>query len=134
MIKYIDRACHMIDEIFPEPSQPGKVAIFIDCRTHTSFVNPPASKMLGFFKQMSITLGANYPGRIGKIVIYPISKFLVGIIAIIMQMFDKETREKLIFVSGNARMEAGAPKGLWAYLESSSELPENVRKWHNKNR
>ena len=93
--KWVERTTHVIDSIFPVDSTAGLVSVFIDCRPYTGMKNPPAQQLLGFFKAVQQVCYANYPGRISKVVIYPIPTLLVGLINVVKRMFTKEVREKV---------------------------------------
>ncbi|GMH79866.1 hypothetical protein TrST_g10329 [Triparma strigata] len=130
--KWVERTTHVIDSIFPVDSTAGLVSVFIDCRPYKGMKNPPAQQLLGFFKAVQQVCYANYPGRISKVVIYPIPTLLVGLINVVKRMFTKEVREKLIFLGGSGSIGSKCPKKLWDYIEDASELPEASRINHSK--
>lgn len=70
--KYVERTTNVVDSIFPVDSDSGLVSVFIDCRPYKGMKNPPAQQLLGFFRAVQEVCSANFPGRISKVVIYPI--------------------------------------------------------------
>jgi hypothetical protein len=74
----------------------------------------------------------NYPGRISKVIIYPIPRIITGLVSVILRMFNRETREKLNFLSGSGNVGAKCPTKFWNYVDDPSQLPESARKWHKK--
>ncbi|GMH59738.1 hypothetical protein TrRE_jg743 [Triparma retinervis] len=127
---YVERCCHVIDQVLPGDGYPGQVTILIDCRPYEGMMNPPATKMLTFFKLVAQVISNNHPGRISKVVIYPIPRIITGLVNMILRMFNKDTREKLNFISGRSSMGSPCPPKFWNYVEDPSELPESTRKWH----
>jgi hypothetical protein len=94
---YVERCCHVIDHLIPEDGSPGQITILIDCRPYEGMLNPPATKMLTFFKLVSQMISSKHPGRISKVVIYPIPRIITGLVNMILRMFTKDTREKVRF-------------------------------------
>jgi len=129
---YVERCCHVCDELIPDDSFPGQICILIDCRPYKGMKNPPATKMLTFFKLVATVISNNYPGRISKVVIYPIPRIITGLINVILRMFNRDTREKLNFISGSGSIGSKCPTKFWNYVDDAVQLPEATRQWHVK--
>ena len=106
------------------------MTVFVDCRPYKGLKNPPAQQLFGYFKAVSVAITNNYPGRISKVILYPIPSFLVGLIKVIKRMFTKEVQDKLVFLGGGGSVGAKCPKKLWDYVDGPEHFPESVRPFH----
>ena len=94
--------------------------------------NPPAQQLFGYFKAVCAVVTANYPGRVSKVIIYPIPSLLVGLVNVIKRMFSKEVRDKLVFLGGGGSIGSKCPTKLWDYVADTEQFPEAARPHHFK--
>ncbi|GMI36481.1 hypothetical protein TeGR_g6396 [Tetraparma gracilis] len=121
---YVDRCCHAIDHLCP-PGTNGQISLFVDCRAQPGMLNPPASQLVSFFRDVANTCAANYPGRLSKIILYTVPWFVAGLINLIMKMLPKDMVEKITIIGGGKEV----PKKLWDHIDFD-QLPEFNKKYH----
>ena len=91
--------------------------------------NPPATRLLPFFKHMAGIVPNHYPERLKRVVIYPLPWLVVGLIKGIKALFDPVTREKFVVLSGSDKTGAPCPADL-SECVSKQALPEHAVALH----
>eukprot|EP00980_Cylindrotheca_fusiformis_P021182 scaffold8136_cov127-Cylindrotheca_fusiformis.AAC.22 len=130
---YADSIAVYLDINFDRNSD-EKVTILVDVRAGQGWPNTPAYRMVSFVKTIIKTFEFNFPERVKKFVAFPIPIIAVGIFNTIKLLFDSNTAEKIVLVSGSAAVDAALPKeGLKVHIsESVLDETEEARLSHFK--
>ena len=103
--------------------------MLLDVRTGDGWLNPPAQKLLPFFKHMAKVVPNHYPERLKRVVIYPLPWIVAALIKVVKNLFDPVTREKFIVLSGSDKTGAPCPVDLGEYVTRAG-LPDHGRAIH----
>jgi hypothetical protein len=87
-----------------------KVTIMVDVRAGEGWPNTPAYKMVTFLKTIIKVFEYNFPERVKKFVTFPVPRIAIGVFNTIKLLFDSNTANKIVLVSGSAAVDAPLPK------------------------
>lgn len=87
-----------------------KVTILVDVRAGQGWPNTPAYGMITFLKTIIKVFEYNFPERVKKFVAFPIPRIAIGVFNTIKLLFDSNTANKIVLVSGSAAVDAALPK------------------------
>ena len=128
-IAYLQRACFLVDSLFPSESTPGKFAIVVDTRPNPKWKNPPASSFLTIFKELGEMLTTYYPERFSFLIMYPVPYILKVVVNLVKGAVDREIGEGFRVICGKGHAEAKAPKKLLDFIDVEG-IPEYARERH----
>ena len=126
--EYTHAICHVLEATTRATSE-EKVTVLLDVRTGDGWLNPPAQKLLPFFKHMAKVVPNHYPERLKRVVIYPLPWIVAALIKVVKNLFDPVTREKFIVLSGSDKTGAPCPVDLGEYVTRAG-LPDHGRAIH----
>ena len=126
---YVKRCCHLIDETFPDDSEPGRVSLFIDVRPMDGMPNEPGINFLPFFRALTSLLSKYYPERIHLILLYPMPWIATIALNTIKSALGPDLGNKILVLSGGQGKPA--PKKLLEYIDAG-QLPNDdlVKEYH----
>jgi hypothetical protein len=106
---YANSIAFYLDSNFDRNSM-EKVTIMVDVRAGEGWPNTPAYGMVTFLKQIIKVFEYNFPERVKKFVNFPVPRVAIGVFNTIKLLFDSNTANKIVLVSGSAAVDAPLPK------------------------
>lgn len=126
--KYVLACAHAVDSRLSSDDD-RKLTVLIDVRPGEGWNNPPALKMLPFFRSCADVLSNNYPERVQRVVIYPVPSLVGHLWRMVRSMLDPVTRGKIQVHNGSAALGAPCPSELRQVVELS-QLPIDAQQRH----
>ncbi|KAG7355148.1 CRAL/TRIO domain containing protein [Nitzschia inconspicua] len=106
-----------------------KVTVLLDVRPGEGWPNPMAVFMVNFIRKIAKMLQGRFPGRLEKLIVFPVPKPALGIFHAVRWVLSTELAEKIVLVSGSAERKSPLPKHeLKTYIsEDVLDFTETVR-------
>ncbi|KAG7359190.1 CRAL/TRIO domain containing protein [Nitzschia inconspicua] len=106
-----------------------KVTVLLDVRPGEGWPNPMAVFMVNFIRKIAKMLQGRFPGRLEKLIVFPVPKPALGIFHAVRWALPTELAEKIVLVSGSAERKSPLPNDeLKTYIaEDVLEFTETVR-------
>jgi len=123
--EYVLACSQAMDMATPSGSE-GSATILIDIRPGEGWPNPPATKLLPFFRALCKGLPANYPERMGRVIIFPVNSVFSYIWSLVSGLLDKSVKGSCVTLSGRAALGAPCPLELGRYVALEA-LPDDAR-------
>jgi hypothetical protein len=98
---YFRRGCCELDDDHQQQEN-ERMTVLFDVRPGRGWSNPPATSMIGYINTIIQNLQGNFPGRLHRLVIYPIPRPALYIWNTIKWAFHKHVVDRIVLVSGSA--------------------------------
>lgn len=121
LLKYLDR-------LLGRQSY-DKMTVLLDVRPGEGWPNPLAVFMVNFTRKIVKMLQRRFPGRLERLIVFPVPKPALGVYHAIQWAFHAELVEKIMLVSGSAERKSPLPrKDLQEYIsEEILDRTESIR-------
>jgi hypothetical protein len=117
-----------LDRILGRHSE-EKISVLLDVRPGEGWPNPLAIFMVPFIRKIARMLQGRFPGRLEKLVVFPVPLPALGVFHAVQWAFHAELMEKIVLISGPAERTSPLPKSeLTKYIsEANLKITENAR-------
>jgi hypothetical protein len=105
------------------------VTVLFDVRPGEGWPNPSAILMVHFIRKIVRMLQGRFPGRLEKLLVFPVPAPALGVFHAVQWAFHAELKEKIVLVSGSAELQSPLPKSeLKKYIsEADLDVTEKAR-------
>lgn len=110
--------------------QPGKFTVLVDARGGDNWPNPRPWSVLPWIKALVSLLTANFPERLGRLVIYPVPWVATAVWSAASQLLDERTAAKCVMLSGPAARTEPIPSEISQYV--SDELLQEMHAFRDR--
>jgi CRAL/TRIO domain len=106
-----------------------RMTVLLDVRPGQGWPNPLAVFMVNFIRKVVTMVQGRFPGRLERLIVFPVPKPAMGIFQAVQWAFHAELVEKIVLVSGSAERKSPLPRrDLHQYIDKDMlELTEKVR-------
>jgi CRAL/TRIO domain len=117
-----------LDRILARQSE-EKMTVLLDVRPGVGWPNPSAIFMIPFIRKIVTMLQGHFPGRLEKLVVFPVPLAALGVFHAVQWVFHAELMEKIVLISGPAERKSPLPKSdLTKYIsETNLDITETAR-------
>lgn len=125
--QYVDAIAAAFDRELDRASD-EKLTLVIDVRGGNGWPNASPTTLIPFARACSNVMGANFPERVRKVVLYPLPWWATAIWAVVAEFLDARTRQKFVLLSGPAARTEPIPLTISEHIaEPSVALIEAAR-------
>lgn len=99
---YVLDLCELLEKELDRESD-ETMTVLLDTRGGVGWPNPPITQVVPFAKQAISVLTANYPGRLERIVIYPVPLALSSVWEMLKLVLGEDYQKKVVILRGPGR-------------------------------
>ncbi|KAL3911104.1 MAG: hypothetical protein SGILL_007414, partial [Bacillariaceae sp.] len=100
---------YFLDSVLPRDST-EKMTVLLDVRPGEGWPNPLAVFMVNFVRKLAKMLQGKFPGRLEKLIVYPVPKAALSVFHAMQWVFHAELSERIVLVPGSAERKSPLPK------------------------
>jgi hypothetical protein len=109
--EYILATAAVLDAHLPRDSE-TKITLLIDVRGNKGWPNPPPGVLFPYIRAAGAVLGANFPERLARAIIFPVPWVARAIWAAARVLLDPDTASKFVLLGGGDGAGDPVPTGL----------------------
>jgi len=94
-----------------------RLTVLIDVRAGHGWPNPPATSLLSYLRQVAPLLNDFFPGRLERMLIYPVPRTAAIVWEVVRYLLDSTTASKIRMISGRDREDSVPPCALKEFVE-----------------
>lgn len=126
---YTLAVAHFVDMAMGRGDSSRQVTVLVDTRPNPGWPNKSAFTMVPFIRNCVAVISANYPGCPERVIVYPVPAFVKHLVNFVLTFVDRETRRKLVIMSGSDALGAECPAELAHYV-ALDQLPPDAHARH----
>lgn len=127
--QYALSAAAMCDAMEAELTASEQLTVIVDTRAGDGWTNPPVWDVVPVARAAASVLTANFPGRVRRIVVYPLPSAATAVWQAFRWVLPTATASKIVLLGGPASRASPAPAGLAEFV-SHGAIREDLRHRH----